>query len=125
MRYGFQCSQCQDWHNIAWSRINQQFKCPNTNVALPPPRPGQQSAAYVNDVDWPPEMEEAVLELRGVDCCFPGCNRHYETLDHIRPLAYGGRTSAQNLLPVCESHARSKTDPEWVKVLARLLEPTT
>jgi hypothetical protein len=43
-------------------------------------------------------------------CSHPGCGaRHFLDFDHIKPLAFGGKTSEQNLRLLCFTHHRSET----------------
>jgi hypothetical protein len=65
-------------------------------------------------------METAVVSLRGTTCAAPGCFQTYSSLVHRRQPAAGGRTSVDNLIPLCGPHARDKGArdyEEWVALL--------
>jgi len=51
--------------------------------------------------------------LKGNLCTVPGCKKKYETLDHR--LAYNnvGKTSVENLFPMCNFHNQSKGDKDY------------
>ncbi|MEO0073762.1 MAG: HNH endonuclease signature motif containing protein, partial [candidate division WOR-3 bacterium] len=85
-----------------------------------PPTPSEDHFAYVGTDTWPKEMESAVISLRGTTCAAPGCFQNYSVLVHRRPVKLGGRTSVDNLVPLCAAHAQAKGDrdyDEWVATL--------
>jgi hypothetical protein len=49
-------------------------------------------------------IRRAVRERDGARCCFPGCDSRRTDLHHIVWWHHGGRTSADNLAPVCKRH---------------------
>lgn len=50
------------------------------------------------------------LVARDPVCVVPGCgNRRYLEIDHVVPLALGGRTELRNLARLCSFHHRQKT----------------
>lgn len=58
-------------------------------------------------------MEQVVIETKGTTCTVPKCNKHYETLDHRLPFSKNGRTSVENLFPMCNEHNQSKGDTDY------------
>jgi 5-methylcytosine-specific restriction endonuclease McrA len=75
--------------------------------------PAEDHAAFLDCREYPPEMIEVVLGLRGCDCTVPGCLCPAEVLDHRVPFARGGRTSVENLYPMCDAHNSSKGDQDY------------
>jgi hypothetical protein len=63
-------------------------------------------------------MEEAVVALRGTICSVPGCYRERTTLVHRQSVKADGRTSVDNLMPMCDRHAASKGDKNYDEWLA-------
>ena len=55
------------------------------------------------------------LEVRDVECAFPGCGRRASgcDIDHTVAWADGGTTSADNLAHLCRSHHRIKHKTSW------------
>jgi len=52
----------------------------------------------------------AALEKRDPTCQVSGCDRrHGLEIDHVIPLAAGGKTTLENLVRLCRPHHRSKT----------------
>jgi hypothetical protein len=55
------------------------------------------------------------LALRDRHCVVPGCGVAYGLeIDHVAPLASGGRTELDNLALLCRHHHRMKTYGGWV-----------
>jgi hypothetical protein len=54
-------------------------------------------------------------DLRDVHCVFPYCTRPAKRCDHdhIREYARGGKTSTDNIAPLCRHHHRLKTHAAW------------
>ncbi|MBS42006.1 MAG: hypothetical protein CMH83_02275 [Nocardioides sp.] len=57
----------------------------------------------------------AQARWRHPTCVFPGCGvpSAHADLDHIEPYASGGKTTADNLAPLCRRHHRMKTHTRW------------
>lgn len=115
MEWHYYCIHCLSWMHVDWVLRGQPFTCPICKSYDQIPFPSQQILAYVNEHRWPKDMENAVLELKGNKCTAPGCNKNYETLDHRLPFSNGGRTSVENLFPMCEEHNLSKGDKPFSK----------
>jgi 5-methylcytosine-specific restriction endonuclease McrA len=84
------------------------MKCGNCEKNRKVPSPHEQHDAYVDQHDWPQEMEDAVFSEKGKSCVISGCNDKEITLDHIVPWDKNGKTSVRNLQPMCKSHNSSK-----------------
>lgn len=110
MQWNYICPRCGEWRMVEWSEREQERKCHRTGQAYAPPSPEQQHTAFVNTHEWPPQMEEAVIGAKGDICTAPQCQTHYQTLDHHIPYTKGGRTSVENLNPMCEKHNQEKSD---------------
>ncbi|MBI5645603.1 MAG: HNH endonuclease [Ignavibacteriae bacterium] len=82
------------------------------------PSPFSNPSAYVDTHNWPADMEAAVIKTKGNTCVVSGCGVRYETLDHIVPWSKGGRTSVENLQPMCNAHNSSKGDTDYPVWLA-------
>ena len=65
-------------------------------------------------------MEDVVVVEKGDQCTAPGCEEARETLDHRVPFANGGRTSVENLFPMCHDHNLSKQDSDYDDWVLRL-----
>ncbi len=68
--------------------------------------------AYVDTHECPQGMEDVVYRTKGRWCTVDGCNKAAET--HEVPY---GKTSGENLFPICEHHNLSKggqTSEEWL-----------
>lgn len=50
----------------------------------------------------------AILDKYGHRCIVPGCNRTDVTMDHVVPVELGGKTSIENIQPLCQYHNSSK-----------------
>ena len=113
MQWNYICPNCQKWHRVDWINRSNTFVCPNTQKNHIPPTPSQQVSAYVDTHEWPVEMENVVISLKGTNCTVPGCKKTYQTLDHRIPYAKGGKTSTENLFPMCDDHNQSKSDTDY------------
>jgi hypothetical protein len=113
MKWNYQCPFCGVWGNVDWERSDATFTCHSCQRNHAPPGPLEQRSAYVDSHEWPQEIEEAVTLVKGVNCTVPGCSTHYQTLDHRVAWSKGGRTSVDNLFPMCDSHNRSKGDSDY------------
>lgn len=96
-----------------WEKRDKLYSCNNCNRSHHPPSPDEQHDAYVDTHEWPVEMEEAVYRLKGTKCTVPGCDKDAETLDHRVAWSKDGRTSVENLFPMCEEHNNSKKDSDY------------
>jgi hypothetical protein len=57
-----------------------------------------------------PARLRTALEVRDPECVVPGCHSRYRLeIDHVKPLAEGGRTSLDNLARMCRPHHHMKT----------------
>lgn len=120
MKWHYRCPICHEWRNIDWDKRDKTYDCHKNEAAYIPPTPSEQNGAFVNTQEWPEEIEMVVVTLKGDLCTIPGCNKKYETLDHRIPYSKGGRTSVDNLWPMCNEHNQSKGDSdydEWLKEL--------
>lgn len=113
MKWHYKCSVCGEWRNIDWEKRNESFNCHKTKKTYIPPGPAQQKYAFVDTHNWPDEMERVVVAEKGDKCTVPGCSKSYETLDHRVPFSKSGRTSVNNLYPMCNAHNQSKGDFDY------------
>jgi 5-methylcytosine-specific restriction endonuclease McrA len=59
----------------------------------------------------PKHLKNFVLQRASYKCEKPNCNqKHYLEVDHIQPIAKGGRTVADNLQILCRAHNQQKSD---------------
>jgi hypothetical protein len=105
---------------VNWKLREAEVVCSECGATHYPPTPHEDRYAWVDGAQWPPEMEESVVALRGTICCVPGCYRERKTLVHRRPMRNEGRTSVDNLMPMCEKHAKSKDDKDYDEWLAEI-----
>ena len=120
MIWHYSCPNCRQEVEIPWDKIKDEKVCPHCQTAHFAPTPGEDHIAYVTGEIWPPEMEEAVVALRGSACIAPGCYREHTTLVVRVPAAKGGRLSVENLLPACVLHASTRGEDDYVDWLARV-----
>lgn len=113
MRWHYNCPQCEKPCTAEWEEIGLQAQCPVCGNVHYPPTPHEDRFAWLESDKWPQEIEEAVLAIRGTICAVPGCYREHETLAHRVPLSRGGRTSVDNLMPLCNAHAQSRGERDW------------
>ncbi len=113
MKWSFSCPICSELHTVNWENHGSLTTCPNTDNNYIIPTPSQQHEAYVDTHNWPLNMENVVLILKGSVCTVPGCKHPYETLDHRVPFSKGGKTSVSNLFPMCNKHNLSKGDEDY------------
>lgn len=122
MVWHYNCPNCRYANSVEWDDLQVEKICPRCKHTHFPPVPGEDHYAYIGSEKWPRDMEEAVLGIRGTTCAVPGCYHEYEALVHKHPISKGGRTSVDNLLPMCHEHARAKGQQEydeWVKTLPK------
>lgn len=120
MIWHYDCPECGQPVEIDWEWLKEEIICPSCNTQHYPPTPSEDHFAYVGTDTWPKEMETAVIALRGTTCAAPGCFQNYSALVHRRPVSAGGRTSVDNLIPLCAAHAEAKGTrdyDEWVATL--------
>lgn len=108
MKWNYQCPHCGQARTIDWDKRAQAHECHVTKLTYYPPTPTEQKTAYVDTHNWPVEMEDAVVALKGKQCTVPGCTKKYETLDHKVAWDNNGKTSIDNLFPMCNEHNQSK-----------------
>jgi hypothetical protein len=120
MTWHYRCPNCGRDIGVDWDDHTTEMTCPFCNHDHYPPTPGEDHLAYFAAEKWSRELEDAVIALRGTTCEVPGCYREYETLVPSKPVARGGHTSVENMLPMCNHHARLKGDQEyneWIRSL--------
>lgn len=83
---------------------------PSNKKSYYSPSPAEQFHAYVDTHNWPVEMEETVIRLKGDKCTVINYRKDYETLDHRIAYSKGGKTSVENLFPICNDCNNSKGD---------------
>ncbi len=118
MIWEFKCPVCKEWREIDWDRKDIRHTCHKTHESYYPPGPLQQHEAFIKAQNWTKEIEEAVVAIKGICCVVPMCIKHYETLDHRVPYSEGGRTSVDNLFPMCHEHNDAKGDMDYDDWLA-------
>lgn len=65
-----------------------------------------------------------LIELRDPTCRVPWCDAPVWQLDHVRPVARGGETSAANGMGLCQRHNLDKEAPGWRgEVISTGLDP--
>lgn len=121
MIWHYVCPECGEWRRVEWADRNNSYIChKDTTKSYVPPTPKEQTAAYVDTHEWPQEIEDAVVYFKGLECTVPGCYHKAETLDHRVAWNNGGKTSVNNLFPMCNSHNQSKSDKvyeEWLRTI--------
>ena len=108
MKWTFKCPNCNNWGRIDWNVHGAKCSLCNTDILIPTPK--EQPAAYVDQHDWPQAMEDAVVAIYGKQCVIAGCTNTDFTLDHIVAYSKQGKTSVNNLQPMCGEHNSSKGD---------------
>jgi hypothetical protein len=120
MLWNYDCPECHKPTSVDWTQREAEAVCRRCARVHYPPTPHEDHYGYVDDAKWPPEMEEAVLSVRGAICAVPGCYGEHTTLVLRQPASSGGRTSVDNLRPVCERHAASKGNRPWDEWMAEV-----
>jgi hypothetical protein len=113
MQWNYSCPECGKPTSVEWSRREAEAVCRRCAKTHYPPTPHEDHYGYVDAVQWPPEMEEAVISIRGAICAVPGCYGEHTTMVFRKPPSAGGQTSVENLLPVCARHAAAKGNRAW------------
>lgn len=117
MEWHYECPECRQATVVDWDKHGHTISCTNTKRRYRCPTPATDHQAYVDTHEWPQEMEDAVYREKGRRCVIKGCGRAADTLDHTIPYSRGGKTSVENLFPMCQHHNSSKGDRtplEWV-----------
>jgi len=120
MFWNYTCPECRRPAVIEWRLREGEVTCRLCGRVHYPPTPHEDRYAYVDELQWPPEVEEAVLALRGTICSVPNCYHEHTTLVLRQPAGAGGRTSVDNLLPMCARHAASKGNRNYDEWLAEI-----
>jgi len=118
MKWNYRCPLCGNWRSVDWTERDNRQTCDVIHGTYVAPSPAVQRDAYVDTHEWPWELEQAVVSLKGRFCIVPGCLKPYETLDHRVAWSKGGRTSVVNLYPMCNKHNESKGDSDYWSWLA-------
>ena len=113
MIWNYKCPVCKIWGCVEWKDIRNSFICYNCKTLHIPPNPENQFEAFVNTQKWPSEIETVVTNIKGKKCTVPGCKKKYEILDHRLAFSKGGKTSVNNLYPMCEEHNQIKGDKDF------------
>lgn len=113
MYWSYNCPECHKPTSVDWKQREAEAVCRRCAKTHYPPTPHEDHYAFVDDLKWPIEIEEAVLSVRGAICAVPGCYGEHTTLVFRKPPSAGGQTSVDNLMPVCARHAVSKGDRPW------------
>jgi hypothetical protein len=119
MIWHYHCPQCGRAREVSWDDISHEVVCPDCSSAHYAPTPGEDHAAYVGGEDWPQQMTDEVVALRGSTCAVPGCYREHTTLVPRLPFTKGGRVSVENLAPACAQHASTRGEGDYDEWLAR------
>lgn len=118
MFWNYSCPECNKPTSVDWSGREAEATCRRCAKSHYPPTPHEDHYAYVDELKWPPELEEAVISLRGTVCAVPGCFGEHTTLVFRVPISAGGQTSVDNLMPVCARHSVSKGERAWDEWIA-------
>lgn len=124
MLWNYSCPECHRPTSVDWRHRETETTCRRCERVHYPPTPHEDHYAYVDEVKWPPELEEAVVSLRGTVCAVPGCYHERTTLAFRQPASLGGQTSVDNLMPVCARHAASKGNQPWDEWLTEASKET-
>jgi len=117
MFWNYNCPDCHRPTNVDWRLREGEVICHMCQRSHYPPTPHEDRYAYVDGAEWPKEIDGAVIALRGTICSVPGCYHERTTLVYRQPLSAGGKTSVDNLMPMCARHAASKGNrayDEWL-----------
>ena len=120
MMWNYDCPACHRPITVDWRLREAETICRMCDRNHYPPTPSEDRYAYVDEEKWPPEMGMAVVALRGTICSVPGCYGEHSTFVFRQLPAQGGRTSVDNLMPVCARHASSKGNrnyDEWMAAM--------
>jgi len=112
-KWCFKCPVCGEWEETSWEKRNSLYECKQTKKIYYPPSPLEQIYAYIDSRHYPKEIEDIVIKLKGRICYVPNCRNYYSMLIRKTPLSKGGKTSVDNLIPVCFEHAISLNEDEY------------
>ncbi len=87
-------------HNRRWARANAAYR---HSLRLNREAQKRTNGGHVSVREW-----LLLKDAYGNKCAVPGCDRTDVTMDHIIPLALGGRHSIENIQPLCVYHNSSK-----------------
>jgi hypothetical protein len=121
----YACPECHQPTHVRWDKIEMMTRCIECGFEHYPPTPHEDHYAWIDSQDWPPEMRETVVSMRGTICTVPGCYREATTLAHRVPYLKDGRTCVDNLVPICAEHAADRGDQDWDEWLASIRQQTT
>ncbi|MFO7650723.1 MAG: HNH endonuclease signature motif containing protein [bacterium] len=124
MYWHYDCPDCGSPTYVDWEKLPHEAKCQRCGEHHYPPTPAEDHYAYVDEKQYPQDIHDVVLSLRGATCIVPGCYDEAASLAHKKPFRNGGRTSVDNLVPMCARHAQSKGEHEYDEWLAKLKEET-
>jgi 5-methylcytosine-specific restriction endonuclease McrA len=108
MKWHFRCPLCRKRLITDWENHGEENECIKCNKMRIVPAPNDQPFAFVDERQWPDEMGDFVYSSKGDTCIIKGCEDDDMTLDHILAWENEGKTSVQNLQPMCRSHNSSK-----------------
>lgn len=120
MHWHYNCPDCGAAMAVDWDRLARETKCSHCGRRHYPPTPAEDHYGYVDDRHYPRDMEEVVFALRGSSCVVPNCFEDAAVLVHKRPFSQGGRTSVDNLIPMCRRHAQLKGEHDYQEWLDKL-----
>ncbi len=120
MLWHYHCPECGHQVEVQWEWLKETVNCPHCQASHYPATPGEDHSAYVDEEVWPQDIQEAVIALHGTTCAVPGCYSEYSKLVHRKSLSNGGRTSVDNLRPICARHAEMKGDQDYDEWVANL-----
>jgi 5-methylcytosine-specific restriction endonuclease McrA len=123
MKWSYKCPHCGVEGNVDWEKRNNSFTCHSCKSTHYPPTPSTQPSAYVDTREWPQEIENIVVNQKGIMCTVPGCGKKANTLDHRIPFAKNGKTSINNLFPMCKEPNQSKSDNDYQTWLNNMTSP--
>jgi len=122
MLWHYRCPGCSQDLEVDWEWLRNEVHCPQCQLSHYPPTPSEDHTAFVGTDTWPKDLEDTVIRLKGTTCAVPTCYNDYGTLAHRIPVSREGRTSIENLVPLCEHHARLMGDRPYAEWLTELQE---
>jgi len=120
MKWHYRCPECDAWRLCDWKKRSTRKKCSECQKGYDVPTPRSQHDAYVDTHDWPVDMDREVERVKGKKCTVPKCPKDSQTLDHRVPWSDEGKTSVENLFPMCTDHNESKSTKEYSRWLREL-----
>jgi hypothetical protein len=122
MYWNYNCPRCRAETKVAWKTRGTEVVCHSCGELHYPPTPHEDRYGWVDTTEWPEEMQQAVEAVRGTVCAVTGCYKQHETLVHRRSYKSGGKTSVDNLIPLCRHHADLKGEKEYDEWLFEIKE---